>query len=216
MYIEYCLYDRTLNEKEILKEIEDALNAGVSDFCLLPYSLSSIKNSGLLKKDIRIAIPLDFPFGVMDLDSRKSNISNIIDKYNINSIDIVAPSKILSNNKYSKLREDIDNIKEIIAEKSIDIRYILEYRLFNHHVLARCCQILTDKGIKTIIPSTGNMIDDINDNIIACKYLESKSKIKTICSGKIYSEKHRDIVLNSEINRIRVFNMHSIHLLNNL
>tara|TARA_B100001778_G_scaffold92184_2_gene75292 strand:- start:10868 stop:11521 length:654 start_codon:yes stop_codon:yes gene_type:complete len=214
MYIEYCLYDRTLSEKEISKEIEKAIDMGVKNFCLLPYSLSSLKNTGLLK-DINVCVPLDYPFGVMDIDARKEVVTNLLKKYKIQALDVVAPSKILSNNKYSKFREDIDNVNQTSENYGLDIRYILEYRLFNYGVLSRCCQILSDKGIETIVPSTGNMIDDIHDNIIACKYLESKSKINTICSGNVYHNKHLSLLRTNNIQKIRAFNINTVNMLQN-
>ena len=75
MYIEYCLYDRTLSEKDISKEIEKALDIGVKNFCLLPYSLASLKNSGLLK-EINVYVPLYYPFRMMDMEERKAVLSN--------------------------------------------------------------------------------------------------------------------------------------------
>ena len=81
MYIEYCLYDRTLSEKDISKEIEKALDMGVKNFCLLPYSLASLKNSGLLK-EINVSVPLDYPFGIMDIDARKAVLSNLLNVIN--------------------------------------------------------------------------------------------------------------------------------------
>jgi len=214
MYIEYCLYDRTLSEKDISQEIEKALDMGVKNFCLLPYSLASLKNSGLLK-EINVSVPLDYPFGIMDIDARKAVLSNLLNKYKIQALDVIAPSKTLSNNKYSKFREDVDNVNSVSENYGLDIRYILEYRIFNYGVLSRCCQILTDKGIETIIPSTGNMIDDISDNIIACKYLESKSKIKTICSGNVYHNKHLSLLKTNNIDKIRAFNINTVNMLQN-
>jgi deoxyribose-phosphate aldolase len=213
MHIEYCIYDRSPSEKEIVKEIEQVLNKGIKNFCLFPYSVASLKNSGILK-EINVCMPIDFPFGVMDLESRKSVIDNIMSTYKIQAIDIVAPSKALSNNKYSKLREDIDNMHEILSKYDpVDIRYVLEYRIFDHSVLARACQILKDKNIHTILPSTGNMIDDISDNIIACKYLESKSRIKAICTGNVYHDKHLALLKKHEIAQIRAFSLNSVNIL---
>jgi deoxyribose-phosphate aldolase len=212
MHIEYCLYDHALSEKEVLENINHACQKGIQYFSLLPYSISSLKNSGLLK-NIKIGTPLDYPYGIMDIKSRKQNAEILLGEYNLNTLDIVAPSKMLSNNKYSKIKEDLDNLLEVIEPYNVNIRYILEYRMFSYAVLTKLCQILDIYKIATIIPSTGRLIDDINDHVIAYKYLESKSNIQTIFSANLYTNHQVDYIKKLNPYGIRLFNTNSIDLL---
>jgi hypothetical protein len=67
-------------------------------------------------------------------------------------------------------------------------------------------------GISTILPSTGQLIDDINDNIIAAKYLASKSGVSVICNGNIWTKKQVENIQNSKTHGIRLHYLASLEL----
>lgn len=51
---------------------------------------------------------------------------------------------------------------------------MLEYRIYSYELLYKIAQILLDHGVTTILPSTGYLLDDINDNILACVLIHKK------------------------------------------
>lgn len=216
IYTEYACLDYSINETETVKNITDAIKYGVSNVSVLPYSLTTLRSiSDIREKNISISCPVDFPLGISDLKTRSFAVSNLCKTFPnlINTIDLVIPTKIITNRKYDKFRDDIKTHLEICNEFNIQLRYILEYRIYNHDVLAKVCQILMDHGINIILPSSGTMIDDINDNLIACNFLMSKSKIKTITTGNVYNEKQVNTVVKiDELYGIRFFNIHSLHM----
>jgi len=216
IYIEYACLDYSLNEIETIKNITDAIKNGITNIVVLPYSLTTLKTIDEIKeKNISIACPVDFPFGLSDQKSRSFSVSNLCKSYHnfLKKIDLFIPTKIITNRKYDKLREDIKTNLEICNEFDIQLRYILEYRTYNHEVLAKVCQIFMDYGINTVLPSSGTMIDDINDNLIACNFLNSKSKINTITTGNIYNEKQAaNVIKMTDLYGIRLFNVHSLHM----
>jgi deoxyribose-phosphate aldolase len=212
-HIEYACYDYSINESETEKNISHAAKAGVTNFSLLPYSLSGFKNSELFKNNnFSISCPIDFPYGLSDTKSRNFMVSQAI-KSGANVIDLFLPTKMIINRKYDKFREDIKSNFDICFEKNVKLRYILEYRVFSHEVLAKVCQILMSFGIDTVLPSSGMMIDDIHDNLIACNYFLTKTGIKTICNGNIYTEKHVKLANNANIHGIRVHHLHGIDII---
>jgi deoxyribose-phosphate aldolase len=215
-HIEYACYDYSLNEAEVESNINTAIKAGVTCVSVLPYSISTIKNIPAIKdKNIQISCPADFPNGLCDPKTRNFLITQL-SKLNINYIDLFIPTKIITNRKYEKFRDDIRTNLEICRENNIKLRYILEYRVYNHEVLAKVCQILLDFGVDTILPSSGTMIDDINDNLIACNFLMTKSKINTICTGNIYTEKQALTIKNMDnLYGIRLFHLPSIKIVLN-
>jgi deoxyribose-phosphate aldolase len=127
-------------------------------------------------------------------------------------VDIMVPAKFISNRKYDKLRDDIKNNMLACQENNLSVRYILEYRVFNHETLAKTCQIFKTLGIDYVFPSTGHMIDDIHDNLIASKYLMAKSQIKTIANGNIWTEKHAESVKLADIYGVRLHHIPSLEL----
>jgi deoxyribose-phosphate aldolase len=212
-HIEYACYDYSINESETEKNISHAAKAGVTNFSLLPYSLSGFKNSELFKNNnFSISCPIDFPYGLSDTKSRNFMVSQAI-KSGANVVDLFLPTKMIINRKYDKFREDIKSNFDICFEKNVKLRYMLEYRVFSHEVLAKVCQILMTFGIDTILPSSGMMLDDIHDNLIACNYFLTKTGIKTICNGNIYTENHVKLANNANIHGIRLHHLRSIDII---
>ncbi len=216
IHTEYACLDYSINEVESIKNIIDAIKYGVTNISVLPYTLSTIKSLDDIKdKDLNISCPVDFPHGTSDLKTRSFSVSNLCKSHNniLKTIDLFIPTKIITNRKYDKLRDDIKTNLETCNEFDIKLRYILEYRIYNHEVLAKVCQILMDYGIDTVLPSSGTMIDDIHDNLIACNFLMKKSKIKTIATGNVYNQKQIiNIVKMTELYGIRLFNIHNLHM----
>lgn len=209
MYIEYACTDYSLNETDVKTNIDYALKHNIKNICVLPYSINTVKN---LNSEINTICILDYPFGLSDLKSRSSIVSNAI-KSNVNTIDIVAPNKILANRKYDKFREDIKANLDLCLENKVELRYVLEYRVFSHEVLAKVCQILKSFNINTVLPSSGVLLDDINDNLIACNFLNAKSDINVVCNGNIYLDKHIKLAINSNNYGLRLYHKNSIDLL---
>lgn len=210
MIIEYACYDRTLTEDEVKNNIANAIKLGIKHISTYQYSIPYIKS--VLNDNVSLTCPADFPYGLSDLKSRNLIVSQIA-KLGVQGIDLVMQSKYITNRKYDKIREDIKSNLEICEANSVKLRYILEYRLFGHETLAKICQILKDFNIHDIIPSTGQMIDDINDNIIAAKYLYTKSGINVIINGNIWHQKHIDNIKSSEVKDIRLHYLSNIELL---
>lgn len=213
-YIDYACLDYSVNETELEQNVLIAIKNGVKDISVPGYSLSTIKNiSAIQERNISISCPVDFPYGLSDIKTRNFHINQLSNNNSIKIkyLDLFIPTKIITNRKYDKFREDIRTNIKICNDSNIELRYMLEYRVYSHEVLAKVCQILTDLGIKTVFPSSGIMIDDINDNLIACNFLTVKSGIKTITTGNIYHEKQINTVSKTqELFGIRFTNTHSL------
>jgi deoxyribose-phosphate aldolase len=140
-----------------------------------------------------------------------------MDSHDIDIISIVMPSNYLVNRKYDKIREDIKQNIDIAkaANPNINIRYILEYRRFDHSILAKICDILIHNNIYEIYPSTGLFIDDINDNIIASVFLTKKTGIKCILTGKVWTERQAKSIIDSGSYGISLNSIHGINFFKN-
>ena len=210
MHIEYACYDYSLSDEEIKNNVALAIQLGIKHIGLHHINISLIK-SIIEEHCLSISSPIDYPYGLLDSKNRLSVLNSAI-KAGAKTIDMVAPSKFIANRKYDKLRDDIKNSLTLCQENNVDLRYILEYRIFNHETLAKTCQIFKSLGIQYILPATGHMLDDISDNMIACKYLSAKSKIQTICNGNIWTEKQAEILKLSNIYGARLHHISSISL----
>lgn len=211
-YIDYACYDYSINEVDVESNIYQAIKIGAQSISIFPYSIPYVKNIQAVKdKKVSVSCVIDFPYGLSDIKTRNFAVTQVC-KTGIDYVDIFMPTKIISNRKYEKFREDIRSNLEICNENNVKLRYMLEYRVYSHEVLAKICQILLSFGIDTILPSSGTMIDDINDNLIACNFLMAKSNIKTICTGNFYLDKHSKLISSiNDLYGIRFFHISSLN-----
>lgn len=210
MQLEYACYDIAINEDEVKKNIQSAVQYNPYCISIHPYSLSSVK--GLIPEHIKLSCALDYPMGLTDLSTRNQIVQNIAKNNQVNIIDLNIPSKLIVNRKYDKFREDIKINSEICKQNNVELRYVLEYRVFSHEILAKLCQILKTFDIGHVFPASGFLLDDINDNIIAAKYLMAKSGIKVICNGNVWTKQHIENVRKAGISGLRVFHLPCLEL----
>lgn len=209
--IEYAYFDIAANEKEVKENLNIISKYQISVISVDVFNIKIAKN--IFNDNTRIACIIDYPCGLLDPESRV-----VATKYAISSganiIEMVLPSNFLSNKKYDKFRADIKNIKDICDQTSVDLRYILDYRIYSYNLLYRICQILIENKIFNILLSTGYGIDDIYDNIIAGALIKKKiPEINPISNGNIWLNKHIETINKADINTIRFHSINSLDLM---
>lgn len=209
-YIEYSLYDLDYSEEEIKHNVERAVALGIKNLSV-PYAWTKFCRSIIKDSGISISNAIDYPLGVLDTKTRNSAIINAIDN-GADKIEIVIQNNYLNNKKYDKIRADIKSNYEICQQKNIPIQYFLEYRIFTHQSLIKACNILLETPIDTVYTSTGHMLDNVEDNIVASVLLEQKTQIKTIFTGNVWNKKQVEILKKNNIQRIRSKTIHGIDL----
>ena len=208
MLIEYANYDISNNDNELKAEFDIINKLNVNTVSVLPCHTKLAKSN--LKSSIKIATVIDYPLGYSSISSRSSNIVSSI-KEGSSIIELVIPSHFLCNRKYDKIKSDIETQYKICNEAGIEIRYILEYRIFQVDSLYKISQLLKANSIDTILPSTGFFLDDINDNLIVGALISKKiPDMKIIYNGKIWNEKHYSLILNSNLYGFRSYSKSSL------
>lgn len=203
MIIEYSIYDISLSEDEIRKNIQEVITLKPSVISVFPPYIKLAKALTSTTSGLKIAAAIDYPFGILDTKTRGIAIENSI-KSGASIINLVAQPYNFCNRKYEKFRDDIKYNKEICDKYSVEIRYILEYRVFTYELLYKVSQILLDHNINTIYPSTGYSLDDINDNILASALINKKVPINIICNGNIWNI--------SQINNVKKAKLYGLSL----
>lgn len=180
-------YDLTENELlTLLKEVSTIPN--IHTVILPPYFVKYAR--GVLGHEKNISCLVDFPMGMSDIKSRAS-LSSYGIKNLANYIDIVIPSNYLTNRKYDKIREDIKYQKEICQ----NIRYILEYRSYDHQYLKKMAEILFANHLDTVCISTGQSVDVLSDAMIASQFLTSQvDGLKTIIAANVWNNRHFELL----------------------
>lgn len=210
--IEYAIYDLDLHEEELKNQIVKSKSLNVN--CIsVPFFYTKLARSLVKETPILISNSIDYPYGLSDTKTRNEAIKNAIAN-GAQKIEIVIQNNLLSNRKYDKIRNDINSNHEICLNNNILITYYLEYRVFTHQSLIKCCDIMKESNLTSIYTSTGNMIDNIDDNIIANILLKEKTGITTIFTGNIWHKNHVEKLQKHNIDQIRINNLHGIHIFN--
>lgn len=209
MQIEY--YNNSIDDKE--QDIRDNLDKAMA------YNIDSILThchiTKSLKKNygIRVGTYIDYPLSFNSTDSRISMISSAIDS-GADFVAITVPYFLILHRKYNKFRDDIANNLNICNSNNVELRYILEYRKFDHILLQKVCDILKTLGVNLVYPSTGLFIDSIDDNITACAYLNQKTNINTIVNGNIWQTSHIKSIMKIKPSGISTNQIESLYIIN--
>ena len=211
MIIEYSTYDISLSDEELKNNINEAKSFQPDCICVLLPHLKTTK-SILANTDIKLSTSVDYPLGILDSKNRATLIETTA-KLGPDIINIVAQPNLFCNRKYDKFREDIKNNLEVCGKYNIELRYILEYRVFTYELLYKVSQILIDGGVSTIYPSTGYLLDDINDNILASAMINKKTPINIVCNGNVWNISQINLINKSNIFGIKVNSINALKLL---
>lgn len=212
MYIEYAYFDISSNDTETKENVVRAIKLGIKNISVFPQYIKTIKMECDVAK-VKIATPIDYPLGISDIKSRANAVEYAF-KNGSDIADLVIPSHNLCHRKYDKFREDIRTMTNLAIEHDKKIRYFLEYRTYTYDLLYKMAQVLLEFGVSECFPSTGYLLDDINDNIIAAAMINKKTvKINIIINGNIWNKKQANMIEKSSIYGIRVNSINSVYLL---
>lgn len=205
MQLEYINTSIDLTDLALSEIIKNDINkiSEVSTIIVPQYFVKLTR--GLLDPSKKVSCLIDYPLGLADPKSRATYSSNAL-KNGADYVDIVLPSLYLTNRKYDKIREDIKLQKELLNPSKI--RYILEYRIFDHNYLKKMCEILTDAEINTVIPGSGYRIDNLADYIIASQFLKSHfDNLNLIVSANFWTKNHFDMLKDQQFYAARSFSI---------
>lgn len=208
MYIDFALIDTDLADNDVKKVIEEIVAYPINSITIPFYLIKSLKN--LVPDKIILSCFIDYPLGISDIKTRRFSIEQAV-KAGVGCVDIAMPQNLAANRRYDKIREDIKSSKEFCDANNVQTRYILEYRVFDHHCLKKICEIFENYQIQYVFPSTGFFLDNLADNILASIFLHQNSKdINIISTGNIWHNKHFDTLLKSGLFGFRTTSVHSL------
>lgn len=209
MYIDFAITNTDITEAEAKSLIAQIMQYPVNSITAPYYLIKLIKNC-IDNEKIILSCLIDYPLGISDCKSRLFLVEQAY-KLGIKAIDISMPQNLAANRKYDKIRDGVKNITSYCNDNNLQIRYILEYRAFDHHCLKKICEIFDNFGIKYVYPSSGYFLDNLADNILASIFLYQNSKdLNVICTGNIWTDKHFETIIKSGLFGFRTSSLHSL------
>ena len=209
MYIDFAFIDTSINDNEAKDAVKYIVENNCVNSITVPYYfMKTIKP--FINNGLDFSCLIDYPLGISDPKSRSQLYGEAI-KAGFNTLDICIPQNLIANRKYDKIRDDVKIALDSTSTHNINLRYILEYRKFDHHCLKKICEIFETMGIKYVFPSSGYFLDDISDNILACAFLYKNSKeLKIICTGNAWNNKHFENIKKIGLFGLRISSIHAL------
>jgi deoxyribose-phosphate aldolase len=210
MYIDFAIIDTDINDTQAKDIIKYVIDNNCVNSITIPYYFGKLIKP-YINNGCDFSCFIDYPLGISDSKTRIFAVDQAI-KSGFNTIDVCVPQNLAANRKYDKIREDINSIVEIAKDKNVNIRYILEYRKFDHFCLKKICEIFENLGVKYVFPSTSYFLDNLADNILASIFLYNNSKdLKIICTGNVWTDKHFDTMTKSGLFGFRTTSTHTLN-----
>lgn len=203
MYIELNYYNKTMSESEVIDNVFKGLRYDIKGINVGQNYLQKI--ASVLPDGILLSCPIDYPYGLSDTKTRQQQTISAI-RRGANCIDLVVNSVYIINDQRDKLMLDLRAHQEICKQNNVLLRVMLEYRQIEDNAIyaetLKICKILR---LKYIFPSTGHFADDLTDNIIVAKMINSQySASKVICNGNLWLKSQYEFVQKSGIYGIRL------------
>lgn len=208
MYIDFAIINTEINETEAKAILQELKTYPINSITVPFYLIKSFKS--IIPNDIKLSCLIDYPLGISDIKTRKCAIEQA-HKAGSTAVDITMPQNLAANRKYDKIREDIKQCLDFCNTNDIQVRYILEYRVFDHYCLKKICEIFDNNNIKFIYPSSGYFIDNLADNILASIFLHQNSKdLNVLCTGNMWCDKHFETMIKSGLFGFRTSSLNSL------
>lgn len=209
MYIDFAIIDTAPSDLEVKDNLKFVVEHNCVNSITVPYYFIKLVKP-YLHNGLDFSCLVDYPLGISDSKTRISACQEAV-KAGFNSLDVCIPQNLIANRKYDKIREDIKSTLDCVDPQHTNLRYILEYRKFDHTCLKKICEIFETMGIKYVFPSSGYFLDDISDNILACAFLYKNSKdLSIICTGNAWTNKHFENIKKIGLFGLRITSIHAL------
>lgn len=206
MHIEYYNINTESKDIDYKNDIDQIVSLPISSILgnihLIKYVQKNYKNL-----NCELGCFIDYPLGANSLNYRTLLIDEAINTTGCDFVVIPIPFYYVINRRYDKFRSDIKNNIELCNSNNTKIRYMLEYRKFDHQLLTKVCKILMENTIDVVYGSTGFFIDNVTDHLIASNYLNSKTGIKTIINANIWKKEQINEIYKNQIYGISLTNI---------
>lgn len=200
MELELACYDRLVNYDEMLNNIFTGAKCTAKCLCI-PSGL--ISKTASFKEYIKISAAIDFPYGLSETSVRLHEIL-VASRAGASFIDLVVNTNLTAESDWAAIRKDLRACSEVCKAQGVELRTIIEYRLFPAETVIKLCEVLKSVGVSHVANSTGTMADDTADNVIISHSIQEKVGISVIACGRIWTPEHFRLFHSAGIHAIRL------------
>ena len=177
-------------------------------FIASQYDANIVIPSGFMPKvngflnDHTFCAAVDYPYGINSTQIRIHEIILAV-RQGASTIDLMLnPSNIVEKN-WEKIKKDLKNCLVVCKQNNVELRPIIEYRLFDKRTIMELCMVLNRMGVYKIINSTGYMVDDFKDNALTSYQIQKDTNLSVIYCGPVRTNENYDVLRQMNIHAIR-------------
>lgn len=202
MYIEYCNYNKVIENYN--KEISGIFKAIDNDLEGISTSIHLLREiKPYIPDSVTLSVPIDYPLGQSSGKAKEYMVLEAA-KAGANSIDYV-PNNYLFNLKFKEIEKELQTCLKICNDYGLELRLFLDYKNITN--IVNVARSYSDVGVKFAFCTVGYHHDDFTDNILNCKLIEEKTNISMIFNGYIWKTDQKEIIENSKIFGMRLYNL---------
>ena len=200
MLTELACYNQDSTRADILEAIFIASEKRI-DSVAIPSGFMSRVDKFL--KHQKFSAAIDFPYGLGSTQVRVHEIILAI-RQGASFIDVVINNSYIKEENWRKIREDIKACLTVCNQNNVELRAIIEYRLFPAKTVLLMCELLSITGVFNIINSTGFIADDLSENAIISYEMQTKTGVLVTSCVRGLNKKHHDIFKELDIHCLRL------------
>lgn len=180
-----------------------ALKNNINGIVCSPTDIALIKE--VLPPKIRLIAPIDYPFGLSGSLSKQNSILECA-KNGVSDIDFIINHSMLLQQDITKIKKEIETIKEICSKKDVNIRVLIESSLIDEAVLTTVVRAVYNVGITEFLFSSNSSKISYDEILLVDNNLKKKFKnLKTINTGGVWLESQYKTVEKSGIYGLRLY-----------
>lgn len=200
MLTELACYNQDSTYDDIMMAVFVAAEKDVNSVAI-PSGFMSRVNDFL--KDQKFSAAIDFPYGLSGTQVRLHEIILAI-RQGASFIDLVINNSYIKEENWRKIREDLKACLAICNENNVELRAVIEYRLFPLKTVLMMCDLLSIAGVYNVVNSTGFVADDISDNAIVSHQMQQKTGVLVTSCVRAFTEKHIKTFQDMDIHTLRL------------
>ena len=200
MLTELACYNQDSTYADILETIFVASEKEVSSVALPSGFMGRVDE---FLKHQKFSAAIDFPYGLSSPQVRVHEIILAI-RQGASFIDLVINSSYIKEENWRKIREDIKACLAVCNKNNVELRAIIEYRLFPVKTVLLMCELLSINGIVNIINSTGFVADDLSENALISYEMQTKTGVLVTSCVRGFSKKYHDVFKELDIHCLRL------------
>ena len=200
MLTELACYNQDSTYNDILKTIFIASEKNVSSVAIPSGFMSRV---GDFLKDQKFSAAIDFPYGLSSTQVRLHEVILAI-RQGASFVDLVINNSYIKEKNWRKIREDLKACLSICNQNSVELRAIIEYRLFSVDTVLLMCELFNANGVYHVINSTGFVADDISDNAIISHQMQEKTGVLVTSCVRAFTEAQIKTFEDMDIHTLRL------------